>query len=161
MKTCLADWMVHFDINPVQLAEKTGISQKMITKYLTGQTTPSLEVCSIIAETFSITIDDLVYSTPQESVDKLGTYHVIETTDIKVAIRLQNYFKKKDIKTEILVIKAGVSGSNTDRFMIDYNSDEILNPKDIVKITSKRKYSDRREKMKDDQKYADMGVFGV
>lgn len=160
MKTCLASWMNYFDINPVQLSEKTGVSQKMISKYLAGETTPSLEVCGILAKSFSITLDELVYSTPQASIDKIGTYHIIESTDIKVAVRLQNYFNKKNIKNEILVIKSCIIGSDKDRFVINYETEDILNPKDITKIVSKRKYSDKREKAKDDTKYTDMGVFG-
>lgn len=42
------------------LAEIIGVSRQTLSKYETGESLPDIEKCRLLAETFSVTIDDLI-----------------------------------------------------------------------------------------------------
>ena len=43
-----------------ELAEKLNISRQTLSKYETGESIPDIEKCKAIADTFGVTLDDLV-----------------------------------------------------------------------------------------------------
>lgn len=43
-----------------ELADKIGISRQTLSKYETGESTPDIEKCKLLAEVFGTTLDDLV-----------------------------------------------------------------------------------------------------
>lgn len=43
-----------------ELAEKIGVSRQTISKYETGEAVPDIDKCRILADTFNVSIDDLV-----------------------------------------------------------------------------------------------------
>ena len=53
------------------LAEKIGVSRQTLSKYETGESLPDIEKCQLIAETFSVSIDDLL-NYDKKSDDSLG-----------------------------------------------------------------------------------------
>ena len=102
LNTFIAEWINHFDINPVQLSEKTGIDNLKISSWLSGASSPTLiDICKI-ADALDILIDDLVKRAPLSAADDYTNQHVIETTDIKTAIRLQNYFRKYNVNCGVV-----------------------------------------------------------
>lgn len=43
-----------------ELAEKIGVSRQTISKYETGEVVPDIDKCRILADTFNVSMDDLV-----------------------------------------------------------------------------------------------------
>jgi AbrB family looped-hinge helix DNA binding protein len=43
-----------------ELAERIGVSRQTLSKYETGESLPDIEKCKLLAEVFSVTIDDLI-----------------------------------------------------------------------------------------------------
>lgn len=43
-----------------ELAEKIGVSRQTISKYETGEAVPDIDKCRILADTFNVSMDDLV-----------------------------------------------------------------------------------------------------
>ena len=47
-----------------ELADKIGVSRQTLSKYETGESLPDIEKCMLIANTFSVSIDDLINYDP-------------------------------------------------------------------------------------------------
>ena len=47
-----------------ELAEKLGISRQTLSKWETGESIPDIEKCRVLAETFGVTLDQLVNYEP-------------------------------------------------------------------------------------------------
>lgn len=43
-----------------ELAEKIGVSRQTISKYETGEAVPDIDKCKMLADTFNVSMDDLV-----------------------------------------------------------------------------------------------------
>lgn len=54
-----------------ELAEKLGVSRQTISKYETGDVVPDIEKCMILADTFGVSLDDLV-NYDNKNADKFG-----------------------------------------------------------------------------------------
>ena len=48
-----------------ELAERVGVSRQAVAKWENGETVPDLRSCCAMAETFGVTLDDLVHYYPQ------------------------------------------------------------------------------------------------
>ena len=48
-----------------ELAERVGVSRQAVAKWENGETVPGLRSCCAMAETFGVTLDDLVHYDPQ------------------------------------------------------------------------------------------------
>ena len=48
-----------------ELAERVGVSRQAVAKWENGETVPDLRSCCAMAETFGVTLDDLVHYDPQ------------------------------------------------------------------------------------------------
>lgn len=54
-----------------ELAARIGVSRQTLSKYETGESLPDIEKCKLIADVFSVTLDDLIsYETGKK--DNLG-----------------------------------------------------------------------------------------
>ncbi len=50
------------------VAEKVGVSRQAVAKWESGETLPDLEKSKLLAEVFSVSLDDLVNYEPEESL---------------------------------------------------------------------------------------------
>lgn len=158
MKTHLGEWMDHFELSVDELGEKSGISPKVITKWLEGKSTPSLVAINQISDTIGITIDDIVNNSPEQTMKVINNNHLIETTNIKIAVRLQNYFTSKAIENKIVVRLL----DNEEVFIISYIADIPLDIKEVLRISKKRKYRDDRENSYDeDIRYTGIAISNL
>ena len=48
------------DLSQEELADKIGVSRQTLSKYETGESLPDIEKCKLIADTFGVSIDDLL-----------------------------------------------------------------------------------------------------
>lgn len=53
-----------------ELANMIGVSRQTLSKYETGESLPDIEKCRLLADTFEVTIDDLIMY--DKSRDKIG-----------------------------------------------------------------------------------------
>ena len=158
MKTMLNEWLNHFELNPKLLSEKTGISQKLISKWVTGESSLPLSSAARISDILGITIDNLVNTHPSDFKGEFSDYHIIETKDFKIASRIQNYLEDVDAPHEVMVV---LHDKKDPCFIIRYNMKYPIEPKEIIKLSKKRKYKDVREKISSDNiedKYAGMSI---
>lgn len=160
MTTKLGQWMNHYQINPVELAERTGLSQKLISKWLSGESTIPLACAVIISDFFNITLDNLVNTDPDDFKGEFSEYHIIETRNFVAASRLQNYLEKIDAPHEVVVVK--LKGKD-DCFTIRYRSKYPIELNEIRKIVKSRKYKDARERkgISEEDKYAGMSICSL
>lgn len=54
-----------------ELADKIGVSRQTLSKYETGESLPDIEKCMLIANTFSVSMDDLINYSP-DTEEALG-----------------------------------------------------------------------------------------
>ncbi|MCR5624454.1 MAG: helix-turn-helix domain-containing protein [Lachnospiraceae bacterium] len=54
-----------------ELAEIIGVSRQTLSKYETGESLPDIEKCKLIADAFSVSIDDLINYDPKNE-DNMG-----------------------------------------------------------------------------------------
>ncbi|MBO4458732.1 MAG: helix-turn-helix domain-containing protein [Butyrivibrio sp.] len=54
-----------------ELAEKIGVSRQTLSKYETGESLPDIERCKLIADAFSVSVDDLINYDSKEA-DNMG-----------------------------------------------------------------------------------------
>lgn len=54
-----------------ELAEKIGVSRQTLSKYETGESLPDIGKCKLLADTFSVSVDDLI-SYEKDEEDNLG-----------------------------------------------------------------------------------------
>ncbi|MBR3340486.1 MAG: helix-turn-helix domain-containing protein [Clostridiales bacterium] len=48
------------EMSQEELADKIGVSRQTLSKYETGESLPDIEKCKLIADVFSVSIDDLL-----------------------------------------------------------------------------------------------------
>lgn len=53
------------------LAERIGVSRQTLSKYETGESLPDIEKCKLLADAFSVTMDDLI-SYDRNDSDNMG-----------------------------------------------------------------------------------------
>jgi len=54
-----------------ELAEKISVSRQTLSKYETGESLPDIEKCKLLADVFSVSIDDLI-SYEKDETDNMG-----------------------------------------------------------------------------------------
>ena len=50
------------------VAEKVGVSRQAVAKWESGETTPDLDKCRLLAELFGVSLDDLANFEPEENM---------------------------------------------------------------------------------------------
>ena len=50
-----------------EVAEKIGVSRQAVAKWENGETLPDIEKCSLLAELYDVTIDDLINYSKKEN----------------------------------------------------------------------------------------------
>lgn len=50
----------YHDFSQEELADMIGVSRQTLSKYETGESLPDIEKCKLLADVFSVTIDDLI-----------------------------------------------------------------------------------------------------
>ncbi|MGN0347246.1 MAG: helix-turn-helix domain-containing protein [Lachnospiraceae bacterium] len=61
----------YHDYSQEELAEMIGVSRQTLSKYETGESLPDIEKCKLLADIFSVTMDDLI-SYQKEDEENLG-----------------------------------------------------------------------------------------
>ena len=56
----LVELRKYHDYSQEELAEKIGVSRQTLSKYETGESLPDIEKCKLLADVFSVTIDDFI-----------------------------------------------------------------------------------------------------
>ncbi len=59
------------DLSQEELADKIGVSRQTLSKYETGESLPDIEKCKLLADVFSVSVDDLINYDAKED-DNLG-----------------------------------------------------------------------------------------
>lgn len=59
------------DLSQEELAEKIGVSRQTLSKYETGESLPDIEKCKVLADFFSVSLDDLI-SYEKNDTDNMG-----------------------------------------------------------------------------------------
>lgn len=67
----LTELRKYHDLSQEELAEMIGVSRQTLSKYETGESIPDIEKCKLIADSFGVTVDDLI-SYKEEDDDNLG-----------------------------------------------------------------------------------------
>lgn len=74
VKFALKDVRRRKGVTQVELSEKTGIAQQMISKYEVGEYLPQLDNAKIIADALGVTLDELVQI--RKAHDLVGEKHI-------------------------------------------------------------------------------------
>lgn len=126
-------------VTPEELHEAIGVPVPIIERWMNKEVNPSLLQTAVLASTFGITIDELIFfnndnamaqannAVPKE--DDVNGHSFFMTTDQKEAVRLQNWLTKKEISNTVVVTDVNGRAS----FIVDY---ELPLPLTAVKIGS-------------------------
>lgn len=57
----------YHDYSQEELAEMIGVSRQTLSKYETGESLPDIEKCKLLADIFSVTMDDLISYQKEDS----------------------------------------------------------------------------------------------
>ena len=52
-----------------EVAEKVGVSRQAVAKWESGDSVPDIDKCSLLAQLFEVSLDDLVNFDPKENMD--------------------------------------------------------------------------------------------
>lgn len=85
------------------LAERIGVSRQTLSKYETGESLPDIEKCRLLAEVFSVTVDDLIsyekndeenmgYGIPPKGKHIFGMVRVGEKGQIVIPAKARKIF---------------------------------------------------------------------
>ena len=85
------------------LAERIGVSRQTLSKYETGESLPDIEKCRLLAEVFSVTVDDLIsyekndeenmgYGIPPKGKHIFGMVRVGEKGQIVIPAKARKFF---------------------------------------------------------------------
>ncbi|WP_026653632.1 helix-turn-helix domain-containing protein [Butyrivibrio proteoclasticus] len=55
-----------------ELADKIGVSRQTLSKYETGESLPDIEKCKLLADTFGVSMDDLISFDKNDSEEGMG-----------------------------------------------------------------------------------------
>lgn len=56
----LVELRKYHDFSQEELAEMIGVARQTLSKYETGESLPDIEKCKLLADVFSVTVDDLI-----------------------------------------------------------------------------------------------------
>lgn len=56
----LVELRKYHDFSQEELAEMIGVTRQTLSKYETGESLPDIEKCKLLADVFSVTVDDLI-----------------------------------------------------------------------------------------------------
>ena len=85
------------------LAERIGVSRQTLSKYETGESLPDIEKCRLLADVFSVTVDDLIsyekndeenmgYGIPPKGKHIFGMVRVGEKGQIVIPAKARKIF---------------------------------------------------------------------
>ena len=85
------------------LAERIGVSRQTLSKYETGESLPDIEKCRLLADVFSVTVDDLIsyekndeenmgYGIPPKGKHIFGMVRVGEKGQIVIPAKARKVF---------------------------------------------------------------------
>ena len=86
-----------------ELAERIGVSRQTLSKYETGESLPDIEKCKLLADAFSVSIDDLIsydkndeenmgYGVPPKGKHIFGMVKVGEKGQIVIPAKARKIF---------------------------------------------------------------------
>lgn len=67
----LTELRKYHDFSQEELAERIGVSRQTLSKYETGESLPDIEKCKLLADVFSVSVDDLI-SYQKDQAENLG-----------------------------------------------------------------------------------------
>lgn len=67
----LTELRKYHDYSQEELAEMIGVSRQTLSKYETGESLPDIEKCKLLADVFSVSMDDLI-SYKKDEEENLG-----------------------------------------------------------------------------------------
>lgn len=67
----LTELRKYHDLSQEELAERIGVSRQTLSKYETGESLPDIDKCKLLADVFSVSIDDLI-SYKKDEKNNLG-----------------------------------------------------------------------------------------
>lgn len=67
----LAELRKYHNYSQEELADRIGVSRQTLSKYETGESLPDIDKCKLLADVFSVTIDDLI-NHEKNSAENLG-----------------------------------------------------------------------------------------
>ena len=67
----LTELRKYHDFSQEQLAEMIGVSRQTLSKYETGESLPDIEKCKLLADVFSVSVDDLI-SYQRDQAENMG-----------------------------------------------------------------------------------------
>jgi len=102
-------------LSQADLCRMTGLTTAGVSKYLTGQTKPTLEKAQIIAESLDMSLDELTGWKPKATVEQKQTMEVTAEES-----ELLRKFRKLDTRGRLVVLRnldaeyAFVTAASTD-----------------------------------------------
>lgn len=145
VKENIKRWMHYNNLTPIQLGSKTGIGLERVLNCMYGTSDWLVDEVLKISTLVDISVEQLVHHTPEELMKHHIENHQIHTSDLKVAVRLQNYFTNRKIPVHVDVVFVNEAKSPS-FYKIYYESANILEPDKMMKILKKsKKYGDVRE----------------
>ena len=67
----LTELRKYHDFSQEELAEMIGVSRQTLSKYATGESLPDIEKCKLLADVFSVSVDDLI-SYQKDQAENMG-----------------------------------------------------------------------------------------
>ena len=67
----LTELRKYHNFSQEQLAEMIGVSRQTLSKYETGESLPDIEKCKLLADVFSVSVDDLI-SYQRDQAENMG-----------------------------------------------------------------------------------------
>ena len=67
----LTELRKYHNFSQEELAEMIGVSRQTLSKYETGESLPDIEKCKLLADVFSVSVDDLI-SYQKDQAENLG-----------------------------------------------------------------------------------------
>lgn len=154
LSTHLKDWMDYYQVTSEMISFKTGMSTKVIDKFVNCETTPSIAALKIISDTIGVSMDDIIDNTPETKISELesqDSMHIVETIKHDTAVCIQNYLAELGRTCRVIALVG-----DTEKFIIQYDGD-MIDINVFHKVSKKFKYRDVRIKEFDeDKRYKDM-----
>lgn len=117
MKTFIGEWMEHLNYTPEKLGDATGISPKIIARWLKEETTPSVLQLDVVSKVMGVTMDDLTRLNPFDAKGSSNSDKEPVSGNPIVTTMLDAWAKKFDVTADEIAAHTKLPAENIQKWI--------------------------------------------
>jgi transcriptional regulator with XRE-family HTH domain len=122
------------DMTQRELAQKLGITEVSVSRYINGTHKPHSDIISKIAECLNVSVDYLLGRTSNKNEEELIQKFIIESMETSFSQRLIELLESNNISQRELAMKVGVQEATISRYINEHRAPHSIVVSKIAEV---------------------------